>query len=78
MQDLKKILLKLNRLEDCILYPERGTNTRPIRLIDDIREILKAKMSIRCICKNPHPIIKVSENGVSAYCRICSKQYVKE
>lgn len=28
-----------------------------------------------CTCKIPEPIIKNSENGISAYCKKCTKQY---
>ncbi len=31
----------------------------------------------RCVCKIPDPAIKVSENGVSAYCRKCAKTYIQ-
>lgn len=31
----------------------------------------------RCVCKIPDVAIKVSENGVSAYCRKCAKTYTQ-
>ena len=29
-----------------------------------------------CRCKIPEPIIKNSENGISSYCGLCSKQII--
>ena len=37
----------------------------------------KSVRSSSCICKVPEPRIKNSENGVSAYCFKCAKQYYK-
>ena len=30
-----------------------------------------------CTCKIPEPIMKNSENGISAYCKKCTKQYYR-
>jgi hypothetical protein len=30
-----------------------------------------------CVCKNPDPVSKVSENGIFTYCMKCSKTYKK-
>lgn len=28
-----------------------------------------------CVCTDPKPVMKNSENGISTYCKTCSKTY---
>jgi hypothetical protein len=46
MKALKEILKKLDRIDDCFKHPEKGTNTRPHRLVDDVRKLVKLNLHI--------------------------------
>jgi hypothetical protein len=33
---------------------------------------------VLCVCKMPEPKLKVSENGIHAYCNNCAKTYLQK
>jgi hypothetical protein len=38
------------------------------------QDYIEGKVGL-CVCNNPKPIMKNSENGISTYCKSCSKAY---
>ena len=77
MKQLNDLLEWLNSFEKTQFEPTRQNVVEKIWQLQS--EIKRKQCDIPivsiCVCNNPKPIMKNSENGISTYCQSCSKQW---
>jgi hypothetical protein len=56
---------------------EHGVGLTDDKTDDLVKELLVLFSVSSCTCNIPEPIMKNSENGISAYCKKCTKQYYR-